>query len=67
MLLAAEGVVKVIHIPDKHTEQYGGQNEPQAFNFFSDDILRQNQICLRLVGVASVSSFLTVIILNRYM
>lgn len=33
LLPAAEGEVEVVGIQDKHTKQYGGQNEPRAFIF----------------------------------
>ena len=37
MLPAAEGEVEVVHTQNKHTKQYGGQDEPRAFIVFSLD------------------------------
>ena len=34
MLPAAEGEVEVVHIQNKHTKQYGRQDEPPAFIVF---------------------------------
>ena len=59
MLPATEGEVEVVHIQDKHTKRYRGQNKPHAFVFFSRDTSRRNQIRLREQGWCRFLLFLS--------
>ena len=58
MLPAAEGEVEVVHIQDKHTKQYGGQDEPRALIVFFPLHFATKPNTFNGEEVVSVSSFL---------